>query len=437
MKLHLLFENAMSEIDYLEDYYNIQIKSISQLVKRESEKYKYGLAIYKYLCGKAHNEENPKCLEDFEKEFIKNELIEIKGENDQDDISYDIKNIEQYDGKYELDPIISEKKVSCSRERPVILNESVLVMLLIRFENVISSVYKFLLENYPEAYLKDKTVSYDKIISLNSDLEKIMGLLLNREVEEFMRRPLKEWYSTFETKHGMKFNFNGDYEEFKEIYYRRNIIVHNQGKVNEVYLEGIGGKTDLKIGDKIKVDHEYLVRAFDIVRIVLFKTFSGFVKVCNDKKSLSRVMTSLGFEYMLNSKWSVSKEAFYELMSFPELEEADVFCNKMNYFISIKNKNGIDEIKEEVEKIDTSAMRYRMSVAKPALLDDFENVSKILEKAIEIEISVNELKTWPLFIQYRKSDEYKSFVKAHESLFSVNKYSQEDINCLSETQDQL
>ena len=64
-------------------------------------------------------------------------------------------------------------------------------------------------------------------------------------------------------------------------------------------------------------------------------------------------------------------------------------------------------------------------------MDDFSTITSILENEINKGISVSEVKAWPLFIQYRESDEYNRFVEEHKDVFTVENYSKDDIECLS------
>ena len=112
--------------------------------------------------------------------------------------------------------------------------------------------------------------------------------------------------------------------------------------------------------------------------------------------------------------------------------EADLWYNKVNYFVSCKNINGVDSIRNKVEKVDTSLMGDKLAIAKPALLDDFTEVTRILENILGKQISVNNVKTWPIFIQYRESNEYKKLVDKHKDLFEIETCSAEEITCLSE-----
>lgn len=67
MEIHYLFGNAIDEIDILEEYYLFQSAINTLKLNEEKQKYQYGLAIYKYFCAKAHQEQNPHCLTDVEK----------------------------------------------------------------------------------------------------------------------------------------------------------------------------------------------------------------------------------------------------------------------------------------------------------------------------------------------------------------------------------
>lgn len=432
MELYNLFNRTIFEIDSLEEYYLRQNNSLKNIAEEEYKINKYGCAIYKHICAKIHNEDNPRCLNENEKNFIDKEFIQLSEIGDGKGIEYRLRNSAEYEGKYELDPIKAERRVRGIFDRDDILKQSTIILLIIRFESAISKLYRELLEQFPQLYLSKNTISYDKIVSLDSDLDKIMELFLDEEVDKFMHKPLSEWYTTFENNHKLNFLFGQDFDSFKELYYRRNIIVHNQGIVNDTYIKGVDGKTNYKVGERVKIDSNYILNSMNVTRIILFKSFFGFVKICDDKSTLLECMHNVGFRYMLESKWNVSKSFFALLMKCNFINnKEDLFYNRINYFISVKNENGIDKMKNEMDEEDDSTLRNRFQVAKPALLDDFSRITQILEKTIGIEISVKELQTWPLFIQYRESQEYKIFVEKHEDLFSVSKVETKDVDCLS------
>lgn len=132
-------------------------------------------------------------------------------------------------------------------------------------------------------------------------------------------------------------------------------------------------------------------------------------------------MFQKGCDYMITERWLLSKFVF-SLLKDIDLPNLNKMYARFNYWISIKNSEGIEKIKEEIIKFDVSALKSEFLVAKFALLDDFKKVSEILNKIIETEMPVQNIIEWPLFIQYRKSDEYKKFVNDHSDMFKVNEY---------------
>ena len=436
MRIAGLLEHALRDIDTLEEYYSEQYESTIKYVKKEHDKYKYGLAIYKYLCGRLHEEEKPHCMNELEEKFISEEVEIVEDKQDKKNVQYKLRNPEKY-VKYELDPIIADRKVISLLEQSEILNDSVLIMLLIKYENIISEIYGKLLKAFPDAYLKEKSITYSKLISMNSDIDEIMKAFIESEIDEFMRRPLKEWYEVFEHKHKLHFEFGDEFEDFKEIYYRRNIVVHNKGIANSSYIEGVSEKYKCGIGTRLSPNNGYLNNAFDCTRIVLVETFLGINKLAEDDNKVINELFLIGYDYMQKKKWMVSKHIFKELGGLKGQSDADKWCNTVNFYVSCKNLDGIDSIRKEVENMDTSLMKPRLAIAKPALLDDNCIVSSILETIIGSDISVNEIKTWPLLLQYRESEEYKDFINKHADLFEIESCSTDDISCLSDNHEDL
>ena len=430
MALRYLLGKALADIDILEGYYSEQYNTTKRYVTRELEKYKYGVAIYKFLCGRVHGEEKAHCLKPGEEKFIVDELEIVEDAEDKRIVQYKLKNAEAY-AKYELDPWIAKEKALYLKEQPVILNNSVSMMLLIKYENAISDLYEELLQTFPEAYLKDKSITYSELVSLNSNIADIKAAFIESEIDEFMRKPLKDWYTTFEQKHKIHFEFGDVFEQFKEIYYRRNVIVHNQGNANSSYISAVADGYKCEAGKRLNPTKKYLEKAFNCVRIVIIETFLGMSKLEDDKEELANELFSVGYNYMIKSKWEVSKYIFKSLNRIEGQSEADIWCNKVNYYVSCKNIEGIDGIRDEVEKLDVSLMKPRLALAKPALLDDYSEISKILEKVINNGISVAEIKSWPILLQYRESEEYKEFMSRHETDFEIKTCLAEDIQCLS------
>ena len=420
MEFKVLLEQAIDKIQNLQEYYERQLKSICDHLDEETEKYKYGVLLEKYLFSKISNLD----MELSEQELKEiNKIIdgyEVEKRSDGIVVRYKLKELDESYKKYELNPQKAVTEYIKLSEQPSILSESTLMMLLVCYEEAIAGIFKYILMKYPDAYLKEKSITYSELISLNTELKEVKRNFIEKEVEEFMRMPISDWYNVFEQKHKAEFIFeNGEFERFKEIYYRRNLVVHNKGKVNNSYIKSVDKSVSelVEKGEVLKVDREYMSRAFELTQLILYGTFWGLRKLSKDKDELENRMFEKAFKHMENAEWSISEYVYKLMMDEKEQNDADKFCNKVNYWISVKNQGRIEEIKGDVDRCDVSAMCGQFKAAKYALLDEYDKVSGILEKIIGTEIPSCYIEQWPLFIQYRESEEYEKFREKHKEEF--------------------
>ena len=148
-------------------------------------------------------------------------------------------------------------------------------MLLVKYEDAIAGIYRYLLEAFPQAYLSDKSITYSELVSYDSDIDETKEKFIAKEIDEFMRLPLSEWYKSFESKQKALFFFEDNvFDQFKEVYYRRNLVVHNQGVVNEIYKKNIPN-CSVELGERLFINEEYLSQAFLVARKVLIGTVWG------------------------------------------------------------------------------------------------------------------------------------------------------------------
>ena len=429
--LHLL-KDAVRSIDNLQEYYDFQLRNLKRRIKKDLPKYKYGMALQHYLLAKVYPTDVPEMSEN-EKKLVDSILDESEVNKTDEGIrvTFALKDVDRLQDKYELNPIIATEKVWGLLKQPDALNESTLMLLLVKYEEAIFGAFEFLIKNYPDAYFKEKNISYSELLSLGEDMTRIRQYLVDKEIDELMRMPLSSWYKNFSDKHKVNISFNNnEFDEFKEIYYRRNIVVHHKGIVNDAYIKNVVN-TDAKSGDKLPVTEKYIMKSFTILLIILYETFWELRKVEKQSDNEFNVFVfEQGYNYMVEKQWKLSKFIFEMMLRDKEQTSADLICEKINYWISIKNSEGLDNIRNEIDCLDVSAMQKRFWVAKYALLDDFKGISDILEHEINKEIMSNEVLEWPLFLQYRNSEEYKEFIDKHKDIFRIKGYdtSNESVN---------
>ncbi len=429
-----MLQDAVLKIESIKEYYLSQVDHINDSINIDSKKYVLGTVIDYYMYFKAID--NTELFEGKEgqgiKDFVESIVTDLnitKTEENKVSFSYKINKREEFekDG-FELNPQKASKEYNKIIERPLLFSSSSLMMLLIKYEEAISSLFEYLVNTYPNAYLNKKTMSYSEMLEIDADSLCIKEYFVKKEVEEIMRLSVSEWYKLLEQNHKISLSsLISYYDEFKEIYYRRNIIVHNNGVVNKTYLKGVDehNRNGIIVGDKLSVNKDYMERAFNLTHIMIYGTFFETIKLCKDEGRIISLLFDLGFQHMLNKEWEVSKFIFNKLGKNKSQKESDIMMDKVNYWISIKNSSGIDTIKSEVESCDVSAMSDIFKLAKAVLLDQHKRTNQLLEKVFPNEISADSIERWPLFIQYRECDEYSEFKEAHRESFNMYDYERE------------
>lgn len=85
-------------------------------------------------------------------------------------------------------------------------------------------------------------ISYEEVLKLSS-IKALTNELAQREVDAIGYGSIDDVCKYFESKFNIDLKEFNDWEKLREANYRRNIIIHNKGKTNEIYCQKIGYKT--------------------------------------------------------------------------------------------------------------------------------------------------------------------------------------------------
>ena len=174
--LHLL-KDAVRSIDNLQEYYDFQLRNLKRRIKKDLPKYKYGMALQHYLLAKVYPTDVPEMSEN-EKKLV-DSILDKSEVNKIDEgirVTFALKDVDRFQDEYELNPIIAIEKVWGLLKQPDALNESTLMLLLVKYEEAIFGAFEFLIKNYPDAYFKEKNISYSELLSFGEDMTRIMSL---------------------------------------------------------------------------------------------------------------------------------------------------------------------------------------------------------------------------------------------------------------------
>ena len=215
--------------------------------------------------------------------------------------------------------------------------------------------------------------------------------------------------------------------ELKEIIARRNLLVHNNGCVNSIYLS-ITGKKDVQLGDVLTVGKVYLNNAIDLIEasgmsLLIELWLKEYGK---DDTEIEKISDILFSECLENKKWELGKQLYGLCCKCKQLSEADILIFKINMWQCFKWLGQIDEVRKDIDKLDVSSRMPRYKLAVLALRDEEEKFWKVYDT--QNDINEEQLKNWPLFNSIREGEIYKMrFIgKSEESTVQITEKAGEE-----------
>ena len=105
------------------------------------------------------------------------------------------------------------------------------------------------------------------------------------------------------------------------------------------------------------------------------------------------------------------------------MENAQKLSYVINKLNAKKHLFGMEKVQNEILQIDVSGMEIMFKVAKNLLLEEYSTILEDLEQCYPHNYDVYALQTWPIFIEFRKTDKYKKFREKHKDTFGQYEYS--------------
>ncbi len=417
-----LLTHTLQRIDSLEQFYKLEYKNIERKSKKGMEENRFGMLLDVYLHSLLYGDEEYKNSESFKSlERMMQQCVtvnEISEDETKKTISFSLK-----EGKYIKDTENFDVKKSAVEyqkyaEMSQIHASNTLIMLIIRFEEFISNFITSIFLMFPDKYLNNKCVCFSEIEDLVT--EEIKEIIVIREVESIMHQSYTEWFKLFES-HKMAFDqCKEEMSLLKEIYARRNILVHNSGRVNNIYLKNVPD-SKYKLGDLLSVDKKYLEMAFAAIKTLIFAIIIESNKFNKEKEeNLLNEAFGQGFEEMSKEHYTISSKVFNILQSIRSQSEQDRLASKVNYWISTKEIYGLSSIRKELDDFDTTALTTMFYLAKQLLLEEYDKVNDIIEHMLnKDEINATIISDWPLFKRYRETPKFDELKMKNTEKFNL------------------
>lgn len=333
-------------------------------------------------------------------------------------LSYEISVNKGKDDKFL--PDVGSAKIFQIRNAIKRNEEKVIINALQLFEDFFAKLIEGIIVKHPEKYLSDKTISYSDLIK--TDVEELKIDLINKTVEAYMFNVIDSIEKICE-KEGWRLNdYKEIWEDFVEVYQHRNILVHNMGQVNRKYLSNVAQRyKNVQCGAYLTLNAEILQKKIDVIIKFCYLLFY----LAGETEQALDVLNDTAFEFLKKEKWEEALFAFQLLSKVKGVDQASKINCKINMLNAKKHIHSLDEVKNEIINLDVSGMDKKYVIAKELLLENNEQVTEMLDMSYPDVYNSYMIQTWPIFIEYRKTDEYKDFRMRHKEHFETYEYSPE------------
>lgn len=237
---------------------------------------------------------------------------------------------------------------------------------------------------------------------------------LDRKMRELTRGSIENWAQRVLDDLGVDLAAAScDWGAVREIWARRNVLVHNRGVADAMYVTRIPGTTE---GTVLEVDGEYLRTAIDLLcgflLGVILMTWAGLP----DRQAFVlqfALMYAAGAEAEL--RWPLA-ENLHHVAARVEPDPAVSAVHQVNSWLARTRWSGPDSVVDAVRAWDADELPPRFRLARTILLDNREAAISMLPGMLrDGEVTRDGLRTWPLFDRLRDMPDFDRLVKSEDA----------------------
>lgn len=301
--------------------------------------------------------------------------------------------------------------------RTPLLYRNSLITLISTVEWFFSELLHIYYDKFPEINgSSEKQFSIEDLKSFQS-IDDARKYLIDKKIEGILRSSFKEWIDFLKTRIKLSMGYLKDSLDLcLETCERRNLLVHNNGIVNSIYLAKVNKNLtkEIKIGDTIEIDKSYLFERIDLFEHnCLLIAGELWKKISPNDSTRANILNDAAYECMLKKRWKISEGLCKFVMNDKKTKEIIQVYGKLNYWLSLKRQNKwTPEIEKEIQTQDFSAKDMSCQLGWFALCDNKVDFFKLLPKALNSgDMTEKYLKEFPIFEELRNDKRMSKYFK--------------------------
>lgn len=263
----------------------------------------------------------------------------------------------------------------------------------------------------------NKTISVQELLEFSS-IEHARAAIVDKEIDSLMRDSHEKHLKWIAEKSGVKIEPDEDLRrQFFELCERRNILIHNDGKVNSVYIEkcakyGID-TSEFVEGQKLETGAEYLSKSISCIFEMATKISQAVWRsVCPEEiSSADKALNDFTYDLIQRKKYQLAIRLFQFCRGNIKKWSSETvrLQNLVNHANALRLSGKRLKAKEILDAEDWEARSPDFQICAAAVREDYKkciDLLKLHRKSIGID-RINFVE-WPVFIGLRDDADFQA-----------------------------
>lgn len=309
--------------------------------------------------------------------------------------------------------------------RPRLLPEMAIVTLVSIYDAYIGKLVRGFFRTKPEVLNgSNRQLTFAQLAEFPT-LDAARDHIVEAEVESLLRDGHSAQFEWFENRLGIPLRKDlPAWKTFVEVTERRNLFVHADGVIGSQYLavcrkNGVVLEPDICVGKMLHVPPDYFRSACDCLTEIGVKLGQVIWRKIQPENIEAADNALIGITYdLLTLREYELAEILLVFATQPPIQHVSNEVSlifKINLAIAYKWQDKVEECKQLLETVDWTALADKFQLAASVLRDEYDNAAKIMKTIGSLSRPTKaEYRDWPLFREFRKTDEFK---KAYREVF--------------------
>jgi hypothetical protein len=232
---------------------------------------------------------------------------------------------------------------------------------------------------------------------------------LEKEIRRRTRGSIEEWTARVQADFGLDLPAaSSDWDAVREVWARRNVLVHNAGIADKMYLDRVAGAA---MGTILDVDDEYLRTAIDLLCGFLLGTiFTAWVALPGRSAYVAQLAHVYATTAEAERRWPLA-ENLHMVVARVDADQEAAATSQVNAWLARTRWRGPNSVLADVEQWITDGLPRRFTLARIILLGQRDAAVAMLPDLLEQgEITPDHLRDWPLFASLRDMPAFQRFL---------------------------